>query len=81
MAGKRRAQNQQYAADQEMQQDERLSTLENQAPAPAPAAPAPPAAGGMSPDTLNQLKELGQLREQGVLTDEEFAQQKARLLG
>ncbi|MCW3002473.1 MAG: Uncharacterized protein JWQ20_1771 [Conexibacter sp.] len=43
--------------------------------APAPAAPAPAA-----PDTLSQLKELGSLREQGVLTDAEFEAQKARIL-
>jgi Short C-terminal domain len=48
--------------------------------APAPAAP-PAAAGGMEPDTLDQLRQLGQLHEQGVLTDEEFAAQKAKLLG
>jgi hypothetical protein len=49
----------------------------------APAAPAPPqpAAGGIQPDTVEQLKQLGQLREQGVLTDEEFAAQKAKVLG
>jgi hypothetical protein len=64
-----------------MQQDERLSSLESQAPAPAPAAAAPPPAAGMSGDTIEQLKQLGELHEQGVLTDEEFAQQKAKLLG
>ncbi len=32
-------------------------------------------------DTIGKLKELGELRDKGVLTDEEFAQQKARLLG
>jgi hypothetical protein len=42
---------------------------------PAPAA-APPA-----PDPIAQLKELGELHKQGVLTDEEFAAQKAKLLG
>jgi hypothetical protein len=42
-------------------------------PAPAPAAAAPP-------DLVSQLKELAALKEQGVLTDEEFATQKARLL-
>jgi hypothetical protein len=42
----------------------------------APAAAPPPAA-----DPIQQLKELGRLHEQGVLTDEEFAQQKAKLLG
>jgi hypothetical protein len=46
------------------------------APAPAPAAPAAPA-----PDPIAQLKELGALRQQGILTEEEFATQKARILG
>ncbi|MFF2029537.1 SHOCT domain-containing protein [Arthrobacter sp. NPDC058192] len=44
-------------------------------------APAPQAAGGISDDTIQQLKELGALREQGILTDEEFAAQKAKILG
>jgi hypothetical protein len=43
---------------------------------PPPAAPAAPAA-----DPIEQLKQLGALHEQGVLTDEEFAAQKAKLLG
>ena len=45
-------------------------------PAPAAAAPAAPAA-----DPIEQLKELAELHNQGVLTDEEFAAQKAKLLG
>lgn len=45
------------------------------APAPAPAAPAAPAV------PIEQLKELAQLKEQGILTEEEFAAQKAKLLG
>lgn len=48
------------------------------APAPAPAAPAAPAAGGAS--TIDQLKELGELKAQGILTEEEFAAQKAKVL-
>jgi Short C-terminal domain len=43
------------------------------APAAAPAAPAP--------DPIEQLKELAALKEQGILTDEEFAAQKAKVLG
>jgi Short C-terminal domain len=39
---------------------------------------APPAA---ATDPIEQLKELGQLHDSGVLTDEEFAAQKAKLLG
>lgn len=50
-----------------------------QSAAPAEPAPAAPA-GGMSPDAIAQLKDLGDLHTQGVLTDEEFAEQKAKLL-
>jgi hypothetical protein len=46
----------------------------------APAAPAPPAQTGTA-STIDQLKELGELKSQGVLTDEEFAAQKAKILG
>lgn len=42
---------------------------------------APPAAAAPSPDPIEQLKELGELRDKGVLTEEEFAAQKAKLLG
>ena len=44
-------------------------------------AEAQPAGGGGGGDTIAQLKELAQLRDQGVLTDQEFADQKAKLLG
>jgi hypothetical protein len=40
-------------------------------------APPPPAA----PSMIDQLKELGELKSQGILTEEEFAAQKAKLLG
>ena len=49
-----------------------------QEPAPAPAAPAPASSGD---DTLTQLQKLGDLKSQAILTDEEFAAQKARILG
>ena len=46
-------------------------------PAPAPApVPAPAAA----PDMFEQLRQLGELRDQGILTEQEFAAQKARIL-
>ena len=48
-------------------------------PPPQQAAPAPSqAAGG---DIVEQLKGLAELKEQGVLTEEEFAAQKAKILG
>ncbi len=50
-----------------------------QQPAYAEPAPAPPA--DPVQDRLAQLKELGQLKEQGVLTDAEFEEQKRLVLG
>ncbi|MFC9588961.1 SHOCT domain-containing protein [Streptomyces sp. NPDC056944] len=49
-------------------------------PAAAPAAPAPQPADSME-SKLDQLKQLGDLKEQGVLTEAEFEQQKRRILG
>jgi hypothetical protein len=43
---------------------------------PAPQDAAPPA-----PDVIQQLKDLAELKAQGILTEEEFAAQKARILG
>jgi hypothetical protein len=50
------------------------------APPPPPPAPAPAPAGSSMDDKLAQLKDLGALKEQGVLTDAEFEAQKARIL-
>jgi Short C-terminal domain len=41
----------------------------------------PPPAAAPAADPIEQLKQLGELHAQGVLTDEEFAAQKAKLLG
>mgnify|MGYP001820477018 CR=1 FL=1 len=51
------------------------ATYATPAPAPAPA-PAPSA-----PDMATQLTQLAQLRDQGILTEEEFAAKKAQILG
>ncbi|MEV7376610.1 SHOCT domain-containing protein [Streptomyces sp. NPDC090301] len=49
-------------------------------PPPAAAPPAPaPAASDMS-SKIDQLKQLGELKDQGVLTDTEFEEQKRRIL-
>jgi Short C-terminal domain len=48
--------------------------------APPPQAAPPPAPGGGGESRVDQLKELASLKEQGVLTDEEFASEKARIL-
>lgn len=49
-------------------------------PIPAGEAPAP-AAMPAADDTLAQLERLGQLKAQGILTEEEFAAEKAKILG
>jgi Short C-terminal domain len=73
--GKHHAQSQ----EQDAYQDQRIGDLEAQQQAPAPA-PAPAASGGGSDGMIERLKQLGQLHEQGILTDDEFAQQKAKVL-
>jgi Short C-terminal domain len=40
----------------------------------------PAAAGGLTPEVMEQLKQLGELHEQNVLSDEEFEREKAKLL-
>jgi hypothetical protein len=49
-----------------------------QAAAPPPPA-APPAAA--PDDRMAKIKELGEMKTPGLLTDEEFAAEKARILG
>jgi Short C-terminal domain len=48
-----------------------------QQPPPPPPAPT----GGITDDAIEQLKQLGALKEQGILTEEEFVAQKAKILG
>jgi hypothetical protein len=59
-------------ADAEAYQQQQMAAA---APPPAPAPAAAPA-----PDTMTQLKELGELKAAGILTEEEFAAQKAKIL-
>ena len=49
-----------------------------QQPAPQAAAPAP--SGGMTTEKMEQLKQLGQLHESGILTDAEFDAEKQKIL-
>jgi hypothetical protein len=65
---------QQEAYDAQMGQQQQNAYQE-------PAAPPPPAAGGISNEAIQQLKELAALKEQGILTEQEFGVQKAKILG
>ncbi len=78
------AQQQQEAAQQQAMIDQAAAQaaaqtaaqLQAQQPAAQPAAP--PAAA--PEDRMAKIKELGEMRSQGLLTDEEFAAEKARIL-
>ncbi|AWE53944.1 MULTISPECIES: SHOCT domain-containing protein [Streptomyces] len=48
--------------------------------APAPPAPPEPVAADDMTAKIEQLKQLGDLKAQGVLTEEEFQAQKRRIL-
>ncbi|MGA2837845.1 MAG: SHOCT domain-containing protein [Acidimicrobiales bacterium] len=43
--------------------------------------PAPPAAASDDTDITGELQKLAEMKSSGLLTDEEFAQAKAKLLG
>jgi hypothetical protein len=63
-------------AEQEQQQ---YPPQEAYAPPPQEAY-APPPAAASTDDKLEQLKQLGELKESGVLTEAEFEAQKAKIL-
>ncbi|MPY31225.1 SHOCT domain-containing protein [Streptomyces adustus] len=65
-------------AEQEYQQAQQQAAP--QPVAPAPVAATTPLTDDMS-SKIDQLKQLGDLKAQGVLTEAEFAEQKRRLLG
>jgi hypothetical protein len=48
--------------------------------APQPMEPPAPPAGGLTEDSIQKLKELAALKEQGVLTEDEFAAEKRQIL-
>jgi hypothetical protein len=56
---------------------------EQQAPPPQQAVPyaPPPPAQTTGASQIEQLQQLGELHSSGVLTDEEFAAEKAKILG
>ena len=78
LAGKRRAQSQADQQYQDAAQDQRIGDLEQQqatVPAPRDSGEQP------APSMTDQLSQLADLHQQGVLSDDEFAAAKAKLLG
>ncbi len=78
-----RAQEEAYQREQQYAATQAATPAPTPPPAPQVAAPPPPAAApAMSTEEMiAALERLGQLHGQGILTDEEFAAQKAKLLG
>ena len=75
----------QKTADQQTADAQQQQLPQQSAPQPAAgqqAAPqaVPQPAAPAEDDRLAKIKELGQMRDQGLLTDQEFASEKARLL-
>jgi putative oligomerization/nucleic acid binding protein len=70
-----RRQARRWGAQEQQEYQEDPGYAQQQAPPPPP----PPAAAPAQ-DPLAQLKELAELKDQGIPTEEEFAQQKAKIL-
>ena len=85
LAVKHKAQAADQRAADEADQDDRISQLEQQTPpqqpAPPPQAPPPQAPPAAGPSMADQLQQIAALHQQGVLTDDEFAAAKSKLLG
>lgn len=69
-----RRQNNRWAQQEEEQQQQQDEEQQQ------PVAAAPPPAAAPAQSRVDKLKELAELKEQGILTDEEFASEKARVL-
>lgn len=62
------------------QEQQQYQQQQYQQPPPQQYAPPPPAAPAED-DMIAKLEQLGALHDKGILTDEEFAAQKAKILG
>jgi hypothetical protein len=61
-------------------QQQKAAQQQAAAPPPAPAPAEAPAAAPDSDELINKLKELANLKDQGILTEAEFADQKSKIL-
>jgi Short C-terminal domain len=71
---------QEQADAQAYEQQQAAVAQQAAAPLPAPAPAPAPVSAGLSPEAIQQLQSLAALKEQGVLTEEEFNAQKALIL-
>jgi hypothetical protein len=88
VAGKHMANKANDQAAYDASQDDRISQVEQQQGPPPDqygqqqqSAPPPQAAPAAGPSMADQLQQIAALHQQGMLTDDEFAAAKAKLLG
>jgi len=60
-------------------QQQKAAAQQQQAAAPAPAAPAP-AQSSADDDPMVKIRKLGDLKDQGLISDEEFTAAKAKII-
>jgi hemolysin activation/secretion protein len=77
--GAKSAQKSQAAAQQEAAQNAQIAELQAQQTAPAPQQPV--AAAPAEPDAAAEIQKYSALKDQGMLTEEEFAAKKKQILG
>ncbi len=77
--GAKSAQKSQAAAQQEAAQNAQIAELQAQQTTPAPQQPV--AAAPAEPDAAAEIQKYSALKDQGMLTEEEFAAKKKQILG
>lgn len=70
-----------YDRDARMDDLEQQQAQQQQMMMQQQAAASPAPAGGITDDAIAQIQKLGELKSQGLITDEEFDAQKRKLLG
>ena len=71
----------QQSRDAEAEQNQQIADLQAQQQQQAAAQVAAPAPGSGLDDQLIQIQKLSAMKDQGVITEEEFAAKKAQILG
>ncbi len=79
--GAKSAQRGQAAAQQEAAQNAQIAELQAQQATPAPVAPAAVPAAPAELDDAAQIKKYAALRDQNLITEEEFEAKKKQILG
>lgn len=78
---KAHAEEAEMAAMQAQQAEAAAAAAQASAAAPAEAEAKPAAAGELTDKQVNELERAAKLKEEGILTDEEFAAEKKKILG